>query len=350
MRQRRPQERLSQAIPRIARAYGLAETRVRTWVSFIAIAGALQAAVERGELASYQIKGGVALELRFPGVVRATRDFDVGVPGARADRVELFGIALAAGFDRFEFRVRREPRHMERADTVRVEVAITYERRPLQTIEVDLGPADAPVEQISTTMEVLDTLAIPIVKPILCVAISAQIAQKIHAATNPGIVTDRAQDRARDLIDVVFLDTLGQLDDNAVRAAAEKVFAQRGEHSWPPAIPSYPDSWLATMGSLASELNLAKSGAEIVASFSKILARILGVVTMPGYEYQFISLSVVGPGLGIDAVTPGHAATIRLSELTRSGWRLHSVMQNASHNGYLIAILERTTEEKRENR
>ena len=83
MRQRRPQERLDHAIPRVARAFGLAETRVRTWVSFIAITGALQAAVERGDLESYQVKGGVALELRFPGVVRATRDLDVGMPGAR---------------------------------------------------------------------------------------------------------------------------------------------------------------------------------------------------------------------------------------------------------------------------
>jgi hypothetical protein len=100
---------------------------VRTWVSFIAITGALQAAVERGDLASYQVKGGVALELRFPGVVRATRDLDIGMPGTRADRVEGLRTALAAGFDHFAFRVRREPRHLERADTVRVEVAITYD-------------------------------------------------------------------------------------------------------------------------------------------------------------------------------------------------------------------------------
>ena len=194
---------------------------------------------------------------------------------ARADRVEGFRAALAAGFDHFAFRVRREPRHLERADTVRVEVAITYDSRPLQTIDVDLGPADAPVEQISTIMDVIDVLAVPIAKTISCVAISAQIAQKIHAGTNPDIVADPRQDRARDIVDVVFLESLGQVDGSAVRAAAEQVFAQRGEHQWPPAIPRFPESWLATMGSLASELKIANDGTEVVRRFSTILAHIL---------------------------------------------------------------------------
>ncbi|MDP9111513.1 MAG: nucleotidyl transferase AbiEii/AbiGii toxin family protein [Candidatus Eremiobacteraeota bacterium] len=314
-------------------------------MSFIAITGALQAAVERGALTSYQVKGGVALELRFPGVVRATRDLDVGMPGTRADRVEGLRAALATGFDHFAFRVRREPRHLERADTVRVEVSITYDGRPLQTIDVDLGPADAPVEQVSTTMEVIDVLAVPIAKTISCVAISSQIAQKIHAGTNPDIVADPRQDRARDIVDIVFLETLGQVEDSAVRAAAEQIFGQRGEHQWPPAIPHYPDSWLATMGNLASELKISNDGTEVVRRFSRTLARILGVVPMPRYEYQFISLSVVSAGMGTDAVPPTNTATVRLAELAREGWRLHTVIQNAAASGYLIAVLEKMTDE-----
>jgi hypothetical protein len=69
MKPRNPQERLDRAIPRVARQFGIAETRVRTWVSFLAISGALQSALERGELAFYPLKGGAALELRFPGIL-----------------------------------------------------------------------------------------------------------------------------------------------------------------------------------------------------------------------------------------------------------------------------------------
>jgi len=341
LRQRRPQERLTNAIPRIARAYGLAEARVRTWVSFIAVSGALQTAVERGDLVSYQLKGGVALELRFPGIVRATRDLDVGLPGTRAHRVERFGAALAAGFDRFAFRVRREPYHMERADTVRVEVAITYEGRPFQTIDVDLGPEDAPTEPIAPTIDVIETLAIPIPRPISCVAMAAQIAQKIHAGTNPTIIADPVQDRARDIVDIVLLDELGQLNVESVRTAAEAIFTQRAEHSWPPNIPQYPDSWLATMGTLASELKLARNGPEVVSLFSRVMARLVGVSLVPGFEYQFINLPLTDSQ---NATPPDHPNVVRLQELAREGWRIHTLLGNPSYGAYVIAVLERISE------
>ncbi len=271
--------------------------------------------------------------------VRATRDLDVGLPGTRAHRVERFGVALAAGFDRFAFRIRREPYHMERADTVRVEVAITYEGRPFQTIDVDLGPEDAPTKPIAAALDVIETLAVPIPQPIFCVAMAAQIAQKIHAGTNPTIVADPVQDRARDIVDIVLLDALGQLDADSVRTAAEAIFTQRSEHNWPPIIPHYPDSWLATMGTLASDLKLARDGPEVVSRFSRIMARLVGVSLVPGFEYQFINLPLTDSP---DAIPPQHPSAVRLQELARDGWRIHTLLENPSYRAYVIAVLERT--------
>jgi Nucleotidyl transferase AbiEii toxin, Type IV TA system len=316
---------------------------VRTWVSFIAISGALQAAVERGDLVSYQIKGGVALELRFPGIVRATRDLDVGMPGSRTGRVDGFGAALTAGFDKFTFRIKREPLHMERADTVRLKVAIEYEGRPFQTIDVDLGPAEAPAEAISATIDVIDALAVPMANPIMCLAMSAQIAQKMHAGTNPSIIRDPTKDRGRDIVDVVLLETLGQIDTEDVRVAAEQLFAARREHAWPPLVPEYPVSWLSTMQSLSLELKLAESGAEIVRRFSLILTRVMGVVAMPSYEYQFINVPLADPG-GMDAVPSTHPTAIHLAELAKKGWRISTILANSRNSGFMVAVLERVIE------
>lgn len=61
----------------------------------------------------------------------------------RASRLASFEAALHLGFDEFTFRMRLQVRHMELADTVRVEVAILYRTRGWQTVDVDLGPPGA---------------------------------------------------------------------------------------------------------------------------------------------------------------------------------------------------------------
>jgi hypothetical protein len=50
---------------RVAREQGLDQERLRLWVSFLALCGVLESAVERGVIDIYYLKGGVAMELRF---------------------------------------------------------------------------------------------------------------------------------------------------------------------------------------------------------------------------------------------------------------------------------------------
>jgi Nucleotidyl transferase AbiEii toxin, Type IV TA system len=109
--------------------------------------GVLERAIPEGILSRYYLKGGVAMELRFAGTARATKDLDLGLDGDRASWLSSFGSALQLGFDEFTFRLRPQPRHMELADTVRIEVAILYRTRAWQTVDVDLGP---PVRKMPT--------------------------------------------------------------------------------------------------------------------------------------------------------------------------------------------------------
>jgi hypothetical protein len=67
-----PRERLEKTLARVAREPGLDQERLRRWVSFLALCGVLELAIQENVIANYYLKGGVAMELRFAGAARAT--------------------------------------------------------------------------------------------------------------------------------------------------------------------------------------------------------------------------------------------------------------------------------------
>jgi hypothetical protein len=105
----RPVERLEKTLARVAKEQGLAQERLRRWVSFLALCGVLERAVSEGILDTYYLKGGVAMELRFAEGARATKDIDIGISGAREERLRIFQKALALGFDEFTFQLKGKP-------------------------------------------------------------------------------------------------------------------------------------------------------------------------------------------------------------------------------------------------
>jgi hypothetical protein len=79
-----PVERLEKTLARVARGQGLDQERLRRWVSFLALCGVLEHAVETGVIDTLLPQGGVAMELRFARAARTTKDFDLGLQGDRA--------------------------------------------------------------------------------------------------------------------------------------------------------------------------------------------------------------------------------------------------------------------------
>ena len=270
MTKQKQRERLEKTLARVAREQGLDQERLRRWVSFLALCGALDRTIQTGILAGYYIKGGVAMELRFAENARATKDLDVGMEGVRADRLRSLTEALAAGFDQFTFRIRAQTRDMERADTIRVQVAIQYRTRAWQTIEVDLGPANAgPVDLIEPRVRGLVELGIPVVSPVRCLNLAEQVAQKLHACTGPV-----AAGRARDVLDILLIDALGQLNYAATAAAARRVFPERATHAFPPAFVMPPE-WRPEVEAMAQELGFAIAvPAEIEQRFLEVIRRL----------------------------------------------------------------------------
>jgi hypothetical protein len=259
----RPVERLEKTLARVAREQGLAQERLRRWVSFLALCGVLERAVSEGVLDNYYLKGGVAMELRYAEAARATKDIDIGVSGKREERLRVFQDAIALGFDDFTFQLKGKPLNMDKVDAVRLELAVRYRARAWQTIEVDLGSSgEGAVDLVEPAIPGLAAMGLRVPSPVRCLNLNEQVAQKLHACTGP-----YSHGRARDVLDILLIDLLGKLDITTVRLSAKQIFTQRATHDFPPS-NRIPAEWQSELEALANELGYpATSAAEIEVRF-----------------------------------------------------------------------------------
>lgn len=266
-----PVERLEKRLARVAREQGIDQERLRRWVSFLALCGVLEQALGEGLFGSYYLKGGVALELRFAGRARATRDLDLGLEGTRAQRLELLRQALALGFDEFTFRIKGTMREMEQVDTTRLDVAVMHRTRSWQTIDIDLGPAKVgDIEFVEPRVAGLAELGLPVTSPVRCLSLAEQVAQKLHACTAP---LPHSSSRARDVLDILLIESLGRLDYERAASAARRVFAERATHAFPPPF-SMPPEWRPEVEAMARQLGFASASArEIESRFAEVIRR-----------------------------------------------------------------------------
>ncbi len=222
---------------------GVAAGRLRRWLGFMIVAGMLDAArhAEDGE-PLFLVKGGVAMELRIDTGARATKDLDTAFREGLDVITAYLDPALRAGYGEFTA-VRTELVPVKDTGALRCDIKLAYRTKPVITVqmevagveggmggEIDLVPAK-PLDHVGLTG--------PVVVP--CVAVRWQIAQKLHACTE--VLTDRQNDRFRDLLDLQLL--AGLVGDNGwrtVHAACTEVFAGRAKQAWPPDITVY-ESW-----------------------------------------------------------------------------------------------------------
>lgn len=265
-----PAQRLEKILARVAREQGLDQERLRRWVSFLALCGVLEQAVEQGVIDTYYLKGGVAMELRFARAARTTKDFDLGLLGNRQERIRKLDEVLKLRFDEFSFRLKPEVHQMELADTTRVEAAVEYKSRSWQSVDIDLGPSEArEVDLVPPAITGIAEMGLPVTPQVRCLSIPEQIAQKLHACTGP-----QREDRARDVLDILLLDMLGQLDDRRTRIAAERLFAERATHAFPPSAV-LPAEWRRELEGLSQDLGYRTQEAEkIEVEFEALLRRI----------------------------------------------------------------------------
>lgn len=244
---------LNQWVDTHARQTGQSVPRVRNWVSYMILGGALERAGFGGEGPKFTIKGGVALELRLRELARATRDLDLVLNHPEADLIEELENALAAPHEGFTFRRKGEPERMPNG-AVRVQVALQYSGRPWATVQVDVARRELDRTEVDLVDAIdLRPLGLNAPEQLPCLSLRYHIAQKIHAMTLPP-EGDRVNDRFRDLVDLLLLRDL-VTDYDTIRDACKEVFTYRDTHAWPPSF-EVPEQWVEPFARLAEDVEL----------------------------------------------------------------------------------------------
>ena len=245
-----------------ARELGVAEGRVRAWVAYMIMAGVLDRAAS-SEGPRFIVKGGVALELRLRDRARATKDIDIVLRDPTADLVDSLEQTLVGeDFQGFSFRRKGQPLLLDNG-AVNMEFGVTYRGQPWTSISVDIARAEAGEAEVEWVDAIALTDVFGVTGPaqLPCLPLRFHVAQKLHGMTLPP-TPGKQNERFRDLVDLLLMETMITQDYSAIREACEIVFRSRNTHSWPPDMDALPAHWAQPFAQLAGELGLPETDVE----------------------------------------------------------------------------------------
>lgn len=115
---------------------------------------------------------------------------------------------------------------------------------------------------------------LPDPEPVPLLPLPYQIAQKLHACTEPE-TEDRRNGRAHDVHDLLLIEELAEevLDLAAVREACVEIFEGRAKHSWPPVIIA-PPGWAPLWERLRVEEGIPYTLDEAIARANALVSAI----------------------------------------------------------------------------
>lgn len=245
-----------------ARELGVAEGRVRAWVAYMIMAGALDRATDAAA-PRFIVKGGVALELRLRDRARATKDIDIVLRDPIAQLADTLEEALTGeAYQGFSFRRKNEPLLLDNG-AVNMEFGVTYRGQPWTSISVDIARAEAGEADVEWVDAIALTDVFGVTGPaqLPCLPLRFHAAQKLHGMTLPPR-PGKQNERFRDLIDLLLMEAMITHDYGALREACELVFRNRNTHAWPPALDAMPVHWAKPFAQLAEELELPETDVE----------------------------------------------------------------------------------------
>jgi Nucleotidyl transferase AbiEii toxin, Type IV TA system len=248
--------RLQQLITEWERESGQPVRRLNLRVASMMLAGALRRAVDDDGAVVFVTRGGVAMELRAGEKARVTGDVDLVLRGDPESLLAHLDASLVDDYEDFSFE-RNEPQPLElRPHVHRILVKVAFRTKPFMTLVVEVAPVEAGGDEIEEiAAHDLSTIGLdgPDIIPVL--AVRWQIAQKLHAVTEPPLRPGGENPRYWDLIDLQLLQALTGENLAPVKEACQRIFAARGQQSWPPQITTYPD-WSDRYTTMASSLDM----------------------------------------------------------------------------------------------
>lgn len=224
------------------------------------------------------IKGGSAMALRYGRGTRFTQDLDAARVQPLAKFRSDFEDSLAAGWAGFTGRLVEKaaprPSGVPPAYVMQpFDVKLDYRGRPWCTVKFELGhnevgDADEPEYQLADGLVQLFTeVGLEAPKPVRVMRADHQVAQKLHAVSEP------ASERARDLVDLQLLDRGEELDLAQVEATCVRLFEYRRQQAWPPTIVS-GDGWATLYEAAVEDIDVLPDVDDAVAWVNEFVQRI----------------------------------------------------------------------------
>jgi hypothetical protein len=162
-----------------------------------------------------------------------------------------------------------------------MEFGVTYKGQPWTSVSVDIARAEAgevDVEWVDA-FALTDALGVTGPAQLPCLPLRFHVAQKLHGMTLPPR-SGKQNERFRDLVDLLLMDTMITHDYVALRAACELVFRNRNTHAWPPDLSTVPAHWAQPFARLAEELELVETDLEAaILRVRNFVARILSATS-----------------------------------------------------------------------
>ncbi|ALJ19733.1 nucleotidyl transferase AbiEii/AbiGii toxin family protein [Microbacterium sp. No. 7] len=253
------------------------------------VVAVLQRALGHDQQPLFLLKGGVYLERRLGASARATRDVDTLFRGSADELVRALDEALAQPWG--PVTLSRSPIQMIDAPRVvkprRFDVLLSLRGVTWRRIQVEVAFDDGHIREHSDRIAAPSTDFFGIQTPdaLVGIAMAYQVAQKLHACSDPHEPPTFVNDRVRDLVDLLsikhaYYPTPGSLD--VVREAALDVFQARAAEAgqigmrlrlWPPTIVANP-LWASTFATPAEQAGVSSTLDEIIVELNEWITAI----------------------------------------------------------------------------
>jgi len=279
---------ITQAVGKLPDA-PLAERRLSWLVASSVVVAALQQALHTDGLPRFLLKGGAYLEVRLGLNARATADVDTLFRGSFDDFLEVLeGVLTTWGpltLQRTEIEVIEGARRVVKPRRFRIQLVLGGQVWRAIDVEVapDEGGAGDRVETVPATP--LHHFGLPSAVELAGIAMDYQVAQKLHACSDPHQPPEFINDRARDIVDLILIRNAfynDAYDIAELRRACEALFEARQVDAlelnaeprmWPPTVVGY-DDWRSDFAKACEEVGVTIDLDTAVAEINDWVARI----------------------------------------------------------------------------
>lgn len=266
------------------KAHGMAGGQLRWLIAATVVTAALQRAVDSEARPRFRLKGGTYLRYLLDWSGRPTKDIDGIVAGDIESFLAELDEALTQPWGPLTLRrdgpieVIATPARVIKPR--RLQILVQLKGVTWQKVQVEISADEGRATQDADTIipAGLQRFGLPNQSDVLfTIALRYQIAQKLHACTDPHTPPHDVNDRARDVVDLLLLQRF--INDNGgpsaaeLRDAARDIFDARAAEAahlhrppraWPPVVLAHPH-WRTDYTSAAAKAGLDVTLEEAVA-------------------------------------------------------------------------------------